>query len=178
MQHAAHVSALQLQRAHLEASDAYAHSKLVEVENTRLKQEIAFLRENPEPSHAPRQVAELSLALRRVSDKLSHTEGILHQRTTELAQAISEKLGLQLEADATRAEADRIRQVEFDSKSRERDLQRKCKAAEEEARMADLVIMEYADLVRSLEGRISKVHDASDAADDSHSGVSVPRFHG
>jgi hypothetical protein len=159
----------------LEASDTHAHSKLLEAENTRLKQEIAFLRNNPEPTQASRQVTELSLALRRVSDKLSHTEGILLQRITELAHAESEKLGLQHEVDATRAEADRIRQTEFESKSREIDLQRKCKAAEEEARMADIVVMEYADLVRSLECRTPE-KDTSDMTNNEHLIVSVQKF--
>lgn len=162
----------------METSDAQAHSKLLEAENARLKQEIAFLRDNPEPTHASRQVTELTLALRRVSDKLSHTEGILVQKTTELAQAITEKIGMQHEVEITRAEADKIRQTEFESRSRERELQRKCKAAEEEARMADAVVMEYADLVRSLEGRIPKARVTSEQADDEHSSVSVPNFRG
>ncbi|KAF8495381.1 hypothetical protein JB92DRAFT_2818166 [Gautieria morchelliformis] len=172
--HAAHISSLQLQRAHLEASDTYAHSKLLEAENTRLKEELTVLRDNPEPTHAPREVTELTLALRRVSDKLSHTESILLQRTTELAQAISEKMGMQLEANASRAEADRIRQAEFECRSRERELTRKCKAAEEEARMADAVVMEYADLVRSMEGRMPKAQDIPEGADDGPSRVRSP----
>jgi hypothetical protein len=169
---------LQLQRAHLEASDAYAYSKLLDAENTRLKEELTVLRDNPEPPHAPRELTELTLALRRVSDKLSHTESILLQRTTELAHAISEKMGMQLEVNASHAEADRIRQAEFECKSRERELKRKCKAAEEEARMADAVVMEYADLVRSMEGRMSKAQDISEGVDDGHSRVSVQVFQG
>lgn len=160
----------------MEASDAHAHSKLLEAENTRLKHEVAFLRDNPEPTQAPRQVTELSLALRRVSDKLLHTEDILVQRNTELAQAISEKLRLQHEVEATRAEADRIRETESEIKSRERDLQQKCKAAEEEARMADTVVMEYADLVRSLECRIPKSRDTSGGTDDEHQSELVSEF--
>lgn len=148
-----------------------AQSKLLEAENARLKQEITFLRDNPEPTHAPRQVTELTLALRRISDKLSHTEGNLVQRTTELAQAMSEKTAMQHEVDRTRADADRIRQREFESRSHETELQRKCQAAEAEARMADAVVMEYADLVRSLEGRMPRAHDTFERVEDGHSSV-------
>lgn len=46
-------------------------------------------------------------------------------------------------------------------KARERELEFKARASEEERKMVDLVVQEYADLVRNLEGRKSANHTPS-----------------
>ncbi|KAF8516934.1 hypothetical protein BU17DRAFT_92308 [Hysterangium stoloniferum] len=164
--HAAQVSSLQLQRARLEANDTSARCKSLEADNDRLKHEVAFLRANVEPSHTPRQVTELSLALRHVSDKLSITENNLQERTLELTNAVSDKDHVQAELNIARAERDKLRLTADDGHFRECQLRAQCRAAEEEARMADVVVMEYADLVRSLEFRLSH-SNATAATSDS-----------
>ena len=156
VQHAAHSSSLQLQRAHLEATDASTRCKSAEADNTRLKHEIAILRANPDTTSTSLQVSELSLALRRVSDQLSLTEEILLQRTTDLAHTSSEKARLQLEAKIAHAQMDKARHQEEEARVQVRELEGMCRAAKEETRMADVVVVEYADLVRSLEGRCAK----------------------
>ncbi|KAF8584113.1 hypothetical protein K439DRAFT_1346937 [Ramaria rubella] len=160
--HAAHVSALHLQRARLEASDAVAHSRSLEAENARLKEETTFLRTNPQPNNTHRQVTELSLALRRISDKLSLTETTLQKKTAELIEVTSENKKIQLQIEAAYAEVGRMQQARDEARSEERELQRKCKAAEEEARMADTVVMEYADLVRSLDNKLPRISTSGD----------------
>lgn len=85
----------------------------------------------------------------------SITEATLELRTTELTNAQSELSKAKREADGAFALASQSRSREEDSKLRERELERKAQAAEEERRLADLVVSEYADLVRSLEGRRS-----------------------
>ncbi|KAI0819096.1 hypothetical protein BC629DRAFT_1719903 [Irpex lacteus] len=87
------------------------------------------------------QIPELTLALRKLSDKLTTTEETLLARTTELAHAQSE-LG--------RAEHDRAAILAILAM---------VQAAEEERRLADMVLEEYASLVRKLEGRTSKSSD-------------------
>ena len=110
-----------------------------------------------EPSQSSRQVTDLSLALRRASDKISLTEEALLKKTTELTHCISENHKLQFQLKAALASVDSLRRAGHEPTSREIELERRCKAAEEEARMADTVVMEYADLVRSLEQRLSQM---------------------
>ena len=60
--------------------------------------------------------------------------------------------------DAAYELAARMRAREEASKARERELEFKARASEEERKMVDLVVQEYADLVRNLEGRKSVNH--------------------
>lgn len=70
-----------------------------------------------------------------------------------MTNAQSELLKAKQDAEGAFELASRIRAREEDGKLRERELEQKARAAEEERRMADFVVAEYADLVRSLEGR-------------------------
>ncbi|KAI0362621.1 hypothetical protein OH77DRAFT_1389267 [Trametes cingulata] len=153
--HEAHATSLKLQRHSLEASQAVEHARALERENARLKDEVAVLRANPDnsPTQATFQVPELTLALRRLSDKLTTVEETLLARTKELVDVRSELANAQHEIEAARALAADARAREEEGLVRERELERKLKAAEEERRMADLVVQEYAALVRKLEGR-------------------------
>ncbi|KAI0748392.1 hypothetical protein C8Q80DRAFT_1102800 [Daedaleopsis nitida] len=158
-QHEAHVASLKLRRHSLEASQAVEHARSLERENTRLKEEVAFLRANPDttPTDASFRIPELTLALRRLSDKLTAVEEALSVRTKESVDACSELVGAQHEVSAARAVAAEACAREEEGLARERELERKLRAAEEERRLSDLVVQEYADLVRKLEGR-PKVH--------------------
>jgi hypothetical protein len=104
----------------------------------------------------------------------SITEATLELRTNELTNAQNKLLKARQDAEAAFSLASHIRAREEEGKLRERQLEGKARVAEEERRMAvsrissalflnrviipdlqDLVVYEYADLVRSLEGRRS-----------------------
>lgn len=152
-----HTSQVQIQRHSLEATFAADRVKSLEQENLRLLDEISVLRANPDitPSAATLQVSELSLALRRVSDKLSQAEATLLERTTELAHAVSAKSRSQKEClslrDSLRSMTTKLSEV----KRRERERSIRERVVEEELKMVNFALQEYADLVRSFEGRTS-----------------------
>lgn len=151
----------------MDTSNAHERISQLEHQNALLVEELTVLRSNPRPdadvlapSHpAVLQAQQLTLALRRLSDKLSLTEESLSTRTTELAHALSEGTKARHAMEGAYELSARTRGREEEGKVRERELERKVRAAEEERKMSDLVVNEYADLVRSLEGRPhSKTH--------------------
>ncbi|KAF5378353.1 hypothetical protein D9615_008769 [Tricholomella constricta] len=152
----AYSSSVKLQRQSLEAANA--HDRVVHLEraNELLRSELAVLRAHPHPDASPQahpaalQVQQLTLSLRRLSDKLSLAEEALLERTTELAHATEEAAKAKLTADSAYELAARTRGREEAGKLRELELEWKVKAAEEAVKMSDLVVNEYADLVRSL----------------------------
>ncbi|KAI0797516.1 hypothetical protein C8Q75DRAFT_801457 [Abortiporus biennis] len=154
-QHEAHATSVKLQHHSLDSSQAVEKSHLLEREVTHLREEVQTLREYPDitPHPASLQVPELTLALRKLSDKLTLTEESLTSRTNELldAQHALSRAKFDTEAAHTLVKDAHIR--EQTCRERERELERKARAAEEERKMADFAVQEYADLVRSLEGR-------------------------
>ncbi|KAI0064636.1 hypothetical protein BV25DRAFT_1800078 [Artomyces pyxidatus] len=156
-QHEAHASALKLQRHSLDATLALERAQAHARENTALRAELAALHAHPDaaPHPAALQAQELTVALRRLSDKLTHTEGMLLARTAELAGALGDRARARHEVDAAYALAARARAREEEGRARERELERRVRAVEEEGRMADRAVREYADLVRNLERRQS-----------------------
>ncbi|KZT09677.1 uncharacterized protein LAESUDRAFT_741912 [Laetiporus sulphureus 93-53] len=154
-QHEAHATSLRLQRHSVETSHVIERAHILEKENTQLKEELAVLRAHPDttPHPATFQVQELTLAHRRLSDKLTLTEESLLFRTTELAHARSDLAKARHNVDGAEALASRTRNELKEAQARGRELERRARAAEEERRLADLVVHEYADLVRTLEGR-------------------------
>ena len=163
IQHEAHAAAIKLQRHALDSSRLHDHAAALEQENARLSLELDTLRAHPDvPTHpAVTHVQELSLALRRVSDKIVLTENMLFERTSQLTDAQSDLARERHTADAAYELAARMRAREEASKARERELEFKARASEEERKMVDLVVQEYADLVRNLEGRKSVNHTPS-----------------
>ena len=116
----AHATSLKLQKHSLEAAQALERLRVVERENTRLKEEVVVLRDNPDstPTETAFQVPELTLALRRLSDKLTVVEETLLERTKEVVDARSELATAQHEIEAARAlaaEAPRRVETRFDS---------------------------------------------------------------
>lgn len=77
-------------------------------------------------------------------------------RTTELTHVQSDIIRAKAAEDGAYALSASARGREQESLQREADLQLNLRAAREEAKMTDLVLNEYADLVRKLEGRPSK----------------------
>ncbi|KAJ4489286.1 hypothetical protein C8J55DRAFT_504799 [Lentinula edodes] len=160
----AHSASLKLQRFSFDASVAQDRVIKLERENALLKTELATLRANPHPDLSPTshpavlQSQELTLSLRRLSDKLSLTEQTLLERTTELTHVASELAKSNLIIEGAYALAARTRGREEDGKVRERALEMKIRELKEEVKMEDLVVKQYADLVRSLEGRNSSVN--------------------
>jgi hypothetical protein len=146
----------------LDRANAQDRALQLERENDALKSEIAILRANPHPDASPEahpaalQVQQLTLSLRRLSDKLSLTENSLLTRTTELTYAVGEATKARLAADGAYELAARTRGREEAGKVREVELEWKVKAAEEAVKMSDLVLNEYADLVRALEARAGR----------------------
>lgn len=105
----------------------------------------------PHPSTL--QVSEMTLALRRSSEKLDLVERSLLERTNELGVALAENRRANLEVEGAYALAASARMREGDVWETVRELRGKLRGYEEERRVSDLAIQEYADLVRSLEGR-------------------------
>ncbi|KAI5985419.1 hypothetical protein EDC04DRAFT_2828906 [Pisolithus marmoratus] len=174
-QHEAHAAAVRLQRQTLETTRAREYASALEQENGILRKEAAFLRANSQQATthpAERHVHELTLALRRVSEKMDLIENTLAERTTELTHVRSDLTKAKQEAQAAHDLASRIHDREEEGKVRERMLEMKARASEEERKMVDLVVQEYADLVRSLEGRKKHVNqphlNGAQSTDDLH----------
>ncbi|CCM00489.1 uncharacterized protein FIBRA_02523 [Fibroporia radiculosa] len=158
-QHEAHATSVKLQRHSLDTSHALERTHALEIENARLKEEVVVLRTVPEatPHPASLQVQELTLAHRRLSDKLTLTEETFQGTIAELTQSRSDLAKAQHDIDAAYELVARTRAQLVEAEARERELERKARAAEEERKLADLVVQEYADLVRTLEGRPRQV---------------------
>ncbi|KAH8106913.1 hypothetical protein BXZ70DRAFT_259831 [Cristinia sonorae] len=154
-QHEAHTASVKLQRHSLDTTHALEGAKLLEQENRRLSEELGVLRANPDLTPHPDslKVPELTLALRKLSDKLTFTEETLLSRTSDLVSAQNALAQARQETGDARHIANLAKAGEEAARARERELERKVKAAEEERKMADMVVQEYADLVRNLEGR-------------------------
>ncbi|KAG6864679.1 hypothetical protein C0991_007921 [Blastosporella zonata] len=155
----AYTSSVKLQRHSLESAIAHDRVGYLERENDVFRAELAVLRAHPHPDGAPQahpavaQAQQLTLSLRRLSDQLSLTEAALSERTTQLSHATAEVSKAKITAEAAYELAARTRGREEAGKLRELELEWKVKAAEESVKMSDLVVNEYADLVRSLEAK-------------------------
>ena len=121
-----------------------------------MRDELTKLRQTPDttPDRSALQVTELTLALRRMGDKLDLSEGQVLERTTELAAAKAERTKVGLEIQAMNEELGNMRAKEEEYKRREREVEIKCKTLKAEKDLVEGAIQEYADLVRSLEARL------------------------
>lgn len=97
---------------------------------------------------------QLTLSLRRLSEKLTLTEDALSSKTTELAQANADLLKARLAVENAYELGARVRGREEAAKIRESELQWRLKSAEEEKKISELAVGEYANLVRSMEARM------------------------
>lgn len=114
------------------------------------------------------QVDQLTLSLRTLNEKISATESVLARRTQELTYTQAELMKQKLATDAAYELASRIRAREEGINELRREMEWKWRIEEEKVRMCERTVGEYADLVRTLEGRgrsgsgssqISLVHD-------------------
>ncbi|KAK0496732.1 hypothetical protein EDD18DRAFT_174457 [Armillaria luteobubalina] len=74
---------------------------------------------------------------------------------TQLVEANTELTKAKDAAEGAYALAARIRGREEEDKIRERDLEKRLREVQEQNKMSDLVMSEYADDVRSLDGRMT-----------------------
>ncbi|KAL5490243.1 hypothetical protein ACEPAI_5076 [Sanghuangporus weigelae] len=165
----AHRATVQLRHQSLEHATLLQHLRALENENSFHRTELQVHRAaGPVGAHRDAlQVQELTLALRRLSDKLDLTERVLLERNEELASVQSERDSAKKAEAGAIETAKRLRSEVNASHARERDLASRVKASEEQRRMSDLVVEEYASLVRSLEGRSSTSRTNGSGAGDS-----------
>jgi hypothetical protein len=110
---------------------------LLEHENARLKEEINILRNTPDTTPHPvtLQVSELTLAHRRLSEKLSLVEQKLIERNKELSSVANDKLRTEKVIRAAHKLAKDSKVKEDEARTRERQVEMRAKAAEEERRV-------------------------------------------
>jgi hypothetical protein len=156
-QHEAHTSALKLQRHSLEAALAIERAQALERENAAAHAELAVLRAHPDstPRPAELQLPELTLALRRASDKRTLAEDALRARTAQFVDVQGAAERAQYAVEGAFGLAERARAREEEAWACERALALRLRVVEEERMMLDRAVGEYADLVRALERRQS-----------------------
>ena len=96
---------------------------------------------------------DLTLSLRRLSEKLDATENVLFERQMELARALSEREKAFHDAEHMRSLLQEFRLKEHEHSTRERDLIFLSESARHEKDMALTVIQDYAELVKTLQSR-------------------------
>ncbi|KAG1905755.1 uncharacterized protein F5891DRAFT_942848 [Suillus fuscotomentosus] len=158
-QHEAHQAALKLQRHTLATAQTNDRLHFLESQRSLLLSELATLRAHtlPNSQSETHVVQELTLALRRSSEKLDLTEHALAEKIAELVNTRTEAQKARYNAEGAYKLAASVRAREEEGKLRERSLETRLQAAEEERRLIELVVHEYADLVRSLDGRKSSL---------------------
>ncbi|TDL27319.1 hypothetical protein BD410DRAFT_782408 [Rickenella mellea] len=162
-QEEANASSVKLQRQSLEYSNALNQANILHSENERLRKEVQVLRTHPDttPHGDALQVQELTLALRRLSEKLTLTENTLLQRTSELRHALREKRVAEHSEREAHHFASRLKENELEGRQRERELAQLLGDTEEAKKRADGVVKEYAELVKSMEGRQKRTISSS-----------------
>ncbi|KAG2052779.1 hypothetical protein BDR06DRAFT_1021763 [Suillus hirtellus] len=158
-QHEAHQAALKLQRHTLATAQTNDRLHFLESQRSLLLSELATLRAHtlPNSQSDTHVIQELTLALRRSSEKLDLTEHALAEKIAELVNTRTEAQKARYNAEGAYKLAASVRAREEEGKVRERSLETRLQAAEEERRLIELVVHEYADLVRSLDGRKSSL---------------------
>jgi len=97
--------------------------------------------------------------MRALSQKVDETEAILQQRNVELVQAQAAATQAKLNAENAYAVGARVRGREEAGKQHISTLEWQIQRLEEEKRATSLVLGQYADLVRELEGRRRVLND-------------------
>jgi hypothetical protein len=136
---------------------AIERAQALEHENATAHAELAVLRAHPDstPHRAELQLPELTLALRRASDKLTLAEDALRERTAQFVDMQGDASRAHYAAENAFGVAAGARAREKEALVREHELMLRLRVAEEEGRMLDRAVREYADLVRALERRQS-----------------------
>jgi hypothetical protein len=134
---------------------AIERAQALQHENTAAQAELAALRAHPDstPHPAELQLPSLSLALRSANDKLTLAEDALRARTAQFVDMQGAASRAHYAAESAFGVAAGARAREEDALVRERELMLRLRVVEEEGRMMDRAVREYADLVRALERR-------------------------
>ena len=153
---------------------AIERAQALERENAAARAELAALRAHPDstPHPAELQLPELTLALRRASDKLTLAEDALRARTAQFVDMQGATSRAHYAAESAFGVAAAARAREEDALAHERGLTLRLRVVEEEGRLMDRVVREYADLVRTLERRQSL--PVSSSSSSSSSSISPP----
>ncbi|BEI80161.1 hypothetical protein CcaverHIS002_0106900 [Cutaneotrichosporon cavernicola] len=153
---AAHQASIAVQGVRLELELAREEATGLRAKNKALEGEVEVLRTTPDPPQATppsNALAELSLAHRRLSAKLDFTEQKLSASTLELASTQQELQRVQKRADGDRAALTELRRVE-DDREEELEWERsERKRIEEQKKLCELALAEYAALVSKLDAR-------------------------
>jgi predicted nucleic acid-binding Zn-ribbon protein len=154
---------LQLQRQALELANTQDTIRAIAQQNAYLEKEVENLRiigdserdaqSSRNGGTSSRHVSELTLALRRAQKRLTATEDLLLSRTKETADIRALNAQLEFRAIVEHKSLEEARQEAAAAKAAERDAQLALRQAIEERNMSDVVVHEYADLVKCLEGR-------------------------
>jgi hypothetical protein len=160
---------------------AIERAQVLEHENAAARAELATLRAHPDTTLHPAelQLPQLTLALRSANDKLTFAEADLRTRTSQLADVHGAAGRAHHAAENAFALAAGARAREEDAMARERALMLRLRVVEEEGKVMDRALREYADLVRDLErhqglpsspppgasNRMSQEHDDSGLID-------------
>lgn len=152
-QHAADSASLQLQRRSYEATSALERTKQLELENTRLSRELAVLSSTPDTTPHPDtlNVSQLTLAHRRLSERLSFTESLLLEKTQSLENVIRRAQTSVTFAEQCRVVLERVQSNEEAAKQKARELERVVRSVLVEKEFVERTVEEYAELVRKLE---------------------------
>ena len=169
MQEEAHVAAVKLQRHSLESARAYERSVYLQQENDLLKAELLTLRlsstQTDAASTSNAHVQELTLSLRKLSHKLTLTEEALRQKTKTWITAQADVTKARIAIEAAFGLIDKLRAREEAQEVRAGELEMRVQKLEEEMRMSDFTIAEYAALVRDMEARPRSL-DSTDSRTD------------
>ncbi|RSH85139.1 hypothetical protein EHS25_004946 [Saitozyma podzolica] len=150
----AHQSSIQLQGARLELALAKDQNAGLISAVESLKSEVNVLRSNPSPPSVPPQstaLSELSLAHRRLSAKLDLTESALESAQLELAATQHELARLAKDRESDRATINELRREKDEWDEELAWEQGERRNVEEQKKLVDLALKEYATLVHSLD---------------------------
>ncbi|KAG8978824.1 hypothetical protein FRB90_008325, partial [Tulasnella sp. 427] len=151
--HAADTASLQLQRRSYEATSAFERTKQLELENARLSRELAVLSSTPDTTPHPDtlNVSQLTLAHRRLSERLSLTEELLLEKTRSLEHLSRRAQNSTLFAEQCRAVLEKVQNNEEAAKQKARELEKVVRSVVVEKEFVERTVEEYAELVRKLE---------------------------
>lgn len=154
---------MKLQRHSLDAIRVHERAGQLERENDLLKAELAILRANPhsESAASAKHVQDqLTLSLRRQSQKTALAEETIAAKVAEIAQLKAEVYRAQVSADSAYLLGARVRAREEELKAHRREMAVRIELLEDDLRMADKTIKEYAALVRGMEKSTSSQHSS------------------
>jgi chromosome segregation ATPase len=153
----AHRSNLQLQHLSVQHRDVTQKCHYLEEEQNYLVRELGVLRNTAamvdDAGKETLQIQELILSLRKLSDQLDLAEREIMSLRQGLAASRTEtEIARRLQGSAL--ESLKVLQLDLGKREAEkRQLVAQLKSEEQQRAMSDLVLEEYADLVRNLEGR-------------------------